>query len=221
MSPFNYAAYNTWLEEIAASTMLNGVTSAWGPLYDNVRGILLTNEPQLYPEDHFLDAAVIETAVNGKIFHFYGRYFDFNQVISKVKLWEELGWYNREMKETMYTIFSFIEKGFVWNSDTQLPLSIRLNAGNEYEVKVERIASVIQQFTHVCDEKEADCILEGLDTLSVGSFDVDELENDFAPVEEPFDWQLDDDILNVWVEELLPDLVDEDPISVIDLTQDD
>ena len=176
-----------------------------------------------YPEE-FVDVAFLETCVrhdddNELMLWWAGHWYKMADVKARVNHFLYMGWYSQEKRDCVTWILDFIERGWFFNKRVLLEDCIVLfHAGGRVGTRNGVIRTVIQQFIDSCDE-----VIPVFEIGSIGSIDTISVisEVDVEPIDINFNWMDDDDIIDVWEDDNVPELVFEDPISVIDLTLDD
>ena len=181
--------------------------------------VAITRHPEEYFDCVFMDSYVRHDDDGVLFLNWYGRWFKMADVKARVVEFFTRGWYTLEKKDCVIWILDFIERGWYFNKRVLLENCVVLFlAGGDFGHRDGLIKNVVQQFIDVCDETDP-----VFDVASIGSIDTISLVSAFdaEPIDINFNWVNDDDIIDVWDEDLIPGLLDEDPISVIDLTFDD
>lgn len=218
MSVFDVTAFNIWLRDVAIDAVHHDGVYGYGDITVDETGICVTKKPEDFPQHDWDWADVVEDAYGITLLSWHGNYYRFSDVEREINNYAVWGWYSEAEKRAVYGIFDFIREGWYWNAAMRVPLYLRIDANAQFDMVLGGIAQVITQFTCVCDAVEYHI---AVDDDSIGTYSIGDLINDVGYIDLEFDWENDSDIVDVWEEDVVPELVDEDPISVIDLTLDD
>lgn len=210
MVTVDHTAFNYWLYTTMRAAVEEGIEVA--DFRDLT--VAVTTRPLYYPDLLFLNTSVVEDEDGIRYFQYHGRFVQLGELKERVETFYTSGWYTLAQKDCVNWIIDMMAEGWYFRLQILIEnMLVNFIAGGGHYTRTGTISEILGQFVSLCELRNVPmhddlASLESTDDLSVAIVGVD------------FAWDPEVDAIAIVSDDDYDDW-ENDPVSVIDLTQDD